>query len=279
LPRRILLERQLVRNITRRGHGSPSSLRRWNRKAMQRIVQQPNQATIPDSDLVLLVDGLWSTFQGEYWVLYDMAVKPIETNVAYFLDPFLRSKRETVVGWRAALASIPESIRKRVRALVSDGIPGLDVVAQGHGWVHQLCHWHLLSALEGKLGRARARLPTRWLREGIYQAICEAVRTIDEERLITLRARLKYLAGRWDCRRRLRMMTNEFLRQEGAFQAYLRYPGLRLPTTICTMESMHRLLRGAIGTVSNPDSLRLRATAFLRLHPTITCNGRILQQN
>lgn len=234
--------------------------------------------TIPETDLVLLIDGLWSRFQGTPWVLYDMAVKPVATNVAHFLDPFVRSKRENVIGWQEALATIPRVIQRRIRALVSDDLPGLATLAQERGWVHQLCHYHLIAALELKMGWARPRLPTRWLRDEIYRSICEALVTTDEPRLAVLYERLQYLARRWDCRRRLRWIVNQFLRQADRFRAYLRYPELTLPTTTSAMESMHSLLRAAIGSVNNPQSLLNRATAFLRMHPTITCNGKVLTQ-
>ena len=42
---------------------------------------------------------------------------------------------------------------------------------------------------------------------------------------------------------------------------------------------MHSLLRKAIGSANNPGTVLLRAGAFLRLHPNITCNGKVFTQN
>jgi transposase-like protein len=243
------------------------------------IAERPGQALIPGGDLALVVDGLWCTFQGRYWVLYNMAVKPVVEDVAYLLDPIQRCGRENAQGWSAAISTIPRAIKDRIRALISDGLPGFETIGQQQGWVSQFCHWHLTRSLESKLGRHRRQLGSRWLRERIYAAVCDALTTTDEHQLGLLEERLRQLIERWDCTRKLRWTVSQFLRLKDSFRAYLRHPDLRLPTTTGSLESLHNLLRVAIGTVNNPESALLRATAHLRLRQTITCNGRILQQN
>lgn len=279
LPELILLDRHNARQLVPRYRCSAATLRYRARERMSVITERPGQLRIPEGDLVLMVDGLWCTFQGRYWVLYDMAVKPVTEDVAYLLDPIQRCGRENARGWSAAISTIPREIKERIRALISDGLPGFETIGQQQGWVNQFCHWHLISSLESKLGRHRRQLGSRWLRERIYAAVCDALVTTDEHQLGLLEEQLKQLIGRWDCTRRLRWTVSQFLRLKDSFRAYLRYPDLRLPTTTGSLESLHNLLRVAIGTVNNPESALLRATTCIRLRRTITCNGPILQQN
>src|SRR5512136_667199 len=229
LPRLILLEQYRARQLTSRYDCLPPVLRYHARKHMAAILRQPNPLSLPADDLVLLVDGLWSTFGDQYWVLYDMAIKPTTENVAYFLDPIQRCGRENATGWNAAIDTIPWDLKERVRALISDDLPGFAAIARQHHWLNQFCHWHLLVALESKLGRHRRQLGSRWLRERIYAAVREALLTTDEQRLRQLEDQLKQLTGRWDCTRRLRWTVSEFLSRQSSYRAYLRYPDLKLP--------------------------------------------------
>ncbi|MEO0108399.1 MAG: hypothetical protein ABIK62_04425, partial [candidate division WOR-3 bacterium] len=105
------------------------------------------------------------------------------------------------------------------------------------------------------------------LRDEIYQLIREALVVTDEPRLVTITARLRHLAQRWDCRRRLRWLVNQFLRQMDQYRAYLRYPELNLPTTTSAMESMHGLLRPAVGTVNTPPSATAACHCLLDVAP------------
>lgn len=246
---------------------------------MRGIAERPSQLVIPEGNLVLMVDGLWCTFRDHYWVLYNMAVKPVAEDVAYLLDPIQRCGRENARGWGAAINTIPGEIKERIRALVSDGLPGFETVAQQQGWISQFCHRHLIASLESKLGRHRRQLGSRWLRERIFAAVCDALATTDEHQLKLIEEQVEHFVERWDCTRRLRWTVTQFLRLKDSFRAYLLHPDLRLPTTTGSLESLHSLLRVAIGTANNPESAFRRATAFIRLRQTITCNGPILQQN
>lgn len=279
LPELILLDRHCARQLVPRYNCSAAVLRYRTRKRMDVIAKRPGQLLIPEGNLVLMVDGLWCTFRGRYWVLYNMAVKPVTENVAYLLDPIQRCGRENARGWDAAINTIPMEIRERIRALISDGLPGFEVIAQQQGWINQFCHRHLIASLESKLGRHRRQLGSRWLRERIYAAVCDALVTTDEHQLELLEEQLKHLVERWDCTRKLRWTVTQFLRLKDSFRAHLLHPDLRLPTTTGSLESLHSLLRVAIGTANNSESAFLRTKSFIRIRQTITCNGTGLQQN
>ena len=65
----------------------------------------------------------------------------------------------------------------------------------------------------------------------------------------------------------------EFFERERDFRAYLIHPKLNLPKTTNAMESTGKLVRAATRTARTPESLKLRAIAFLRLKRSVVCNG------
>lgn len=87
------------------------------------------------------------------------------------------------------------------------------------------------------------------------------------------RAALKQYASDPSCPAYVRKHTKELLLREEDFRTYLTYPDLNLPTTTNAMESSGKLVRKATRTARTPESLLLRATAFLRLKRFVKCNG------
>ena len=233
---------------------------------------------IPAGGLVLLIDGLWSRLRGKRWVLYNIALKPLASNTAWFIAPYLRIGHESIRGWEAALATIPSELAERIRALVSDGLPGIDMLAQAYGWPLQLCHRHLTSALRNQLGHPRRQRTSQRPGRDIRAAIHESLATKDYRRLMELCREITSLCDHPNCTKGLRRVAGHFVRRQLQYRTYLLHPELDLPTTTCSVESMHSLLRKAIGTVNDSRSMHRRATAYLRLRPTITCNGASRQQ-
>jgi len=151
-------------------------------------------------------------------------------------------------------------------------------VAQRHGWLLQLCHRHLLASLEIRLGRRRRQRAVQQPGRGIRWAILKTLTTVDNEQAAELCQEVLHLSQHPNCTARLRRTARFFVRHQLAYRAYLLRPELQLPATTCALESMNRLLRQAISTANNPDSLLLRATTFLRLRQTIICNACRHQQ-
>jgi hypothetical protein len=240
-------------------------------------VQRPRALHLPDEDLVLVIDAMWFQFAGSSWVLYLVGAKAMRARTAVFLDPVLLPGRETSEQWRHVLAGIPEPIRARVRAVVSDNLRGLtQLVTAGH-WVSQLCHFHLISQLHGRRGRHRPHLADRVTREQLYQLTRQALECPDGPRLRALLRRLAHLVAQPIGSGRLRMVVREFLRRVDAYRAYQQYPQWQLPTTTGAAEAMGGRIRTTLARarhVNTPHALRLWATAVIRLHPTVTCNGR-----
>jgi len=278
LPEAVLLEKVPVDLLARRSHRSTATIRRRLGRALEKIAAEPFVPTVTAGGLVLLIDGLWSKLRGRRWVLYNMALKPAASHTAWFLRPHLRAGHESMRGWEAALNTIPCELAGRICALAADGKTGIDILAQSRGWPLQLCHRHLIAALDRKLGHPRRQRTVQRPGRDIRATILELLATSDESRVAEACQEIQHLCGHPNCTVGLRAVALHFVRHQREYRTYLLQPDLGIPTTTCTLESMHNLLRRAISTVNDPASLFRRAAAFLQLHPAITCHGPRLQQ-
>ena len=253
------------------------ALRYRFRQALRRYVLRPSPQKIAHGPLVLLVDGLWFQFENVPWVLYLTAVKPCHGNYAVFLDPMLLPGKEGASRWQQALAAIPRSARQRIQAIVVDNLPGMRKLAQQHGWVLQLCQFHLLLKLQAHRRGVRYTLRGGAVREKISRLIRDAVELPDGQRLHRTLQHLRRLALS-DCGTiRIQTTVREFLQGVEFYRSYLTHPHLDLPRTTNAIESMGRLLREMFRSSrsgSNPRSVLLWATAFIRTRQRITCNGQ-----
>jgi len=273
LPKMVLLDREPTGRLSQRHRCSRYALYRRVRQACEQLVQHPLDAQLLlDEALVLVADGLWFKFQGHRWVLYNMALRPVVSERAYFLDPVLLEGREYGRCWRQALATAlaPEQ-RRRVCAFVTDGFRGAKAIAAANGWVLQRCHWHVLATLRSMLGARNKKIKGRKIRQSIYQLVCEALRTSDETRAREICRELEGLAHHRYCHVRLRYIVCGFVKEIDDFRAYIRYPELCLPNTIGALESMHSQLRDVVSRTRTPQAVLLRIRSFLRFHPSIIC--------
>jgi hypothetical protein len=252
------------------------------REALRWFVARPRPQVIPRGPLVLLVDGLWFEFDAVPWVLYLMAVKPCRGNAATFLDPLLLPGKEGASRWQQTLTTIPPEVACRIQALVADNLPGIRRIAKQRRWVLQLCHFHLLLTLQALRRGVRYTLRGGAVREKIYQLVYTALDLPEGHRLSRTLQQLTRLS-RGDCgTQRIQRTIRGFLGSLQFYRSYLTHPHLDLPRTTNAVESMCRLLREMFRSSragSNPASVLLWATAFIRLRPTITCNGHSINRN
>lgn len=251
------------------------------RQALRQFVARPSPQKIPRGPLVLLADGLWFQFDGRPWVLYLTALKSCRRNYAVFLDPLLFPGKEGATGWRHAVSAIPPGPLHRIQALVADNLPGMRGLAQTHGWVLQLCHFHVLLKLQVRHRGVRYALRGGPVRQEIYQLISSALYLPEGVRLRRYLERLRRLSHA-DCGTpRIQMVVGEFLHGLEFYRAYLKHPELGLPQTTNAVESMGRLLREMLRSSrsgSNPGALLLWATGFIRMRSTMTCNGHFINR-
>ncbi len=246
------------------------------RQALLRFVSRPAPQKIARGPLVLLVDGLWFQFDGVPWVLYLTALKPCNGDYATFLDPMLLQGKEGATRWQKVMAAISPQAMRRIGAMVVDNLPGMQKLASQHGWVLQLCHFHLLLKLQAQRRGMRYTLRGGPVREEIHRLIRSALELPAGDRLARILERLRRLS-RGDCgTQRVQTTVREFLKGLQFYRSYLAHPHLGLPHTTNSVESMGRLLREMFRSSrsgSNPKSVLLWATAFMRMRLHLKCNG------
>lgn len=240
--------------------------------ALRTFVSTP-PPRLPHGPYALVVDGVYFKFARHEWVLYQMAVKPIQSKHMYFLDPVLIQGRERLEAWEKAVNTVQPHTTKQIKALVSDGLRGFQGLATSHGWVHQRCHFHLLASLVRGKGKRRYRTKGSPVRDNVLKAVRTMLGSEPEQKRNRARQVLRQYATDFSCPAYVRKHVIEFMERENDFRAYLTHPELNLPTTTNAMESSGKLVRKAARTARTPESLKLRAIAFLRLKRSVVCNG------
>lgn len=218
----------------------------------------------------LIADGVWYRFTGQEWVLYLLILKPRRRNYGYLLDPVMLPGRERYENWMAAIHTIPSHIRTHILSFVSDHFSASELVADTMGWIHQLCHFHLIAELQKRRGRKKWRLRGASIREESYQCIVRLLRRDDQR----LTKRLIDLITRKHCPRKIRMIVREYLRSQSRYATYRTHPELTIPNTTGSAESLGKLMRKRTWMLRTPQSVLQWATAFVRLRRYIRCNGK-----
>lgn len=252
------------------------------RRTLQRFVANCRSQKLPRGPLTLLADGLRFHFHRRPWVLYLVAVKSCSGNTAVFFDPLLLPGKEGAFRWKQVFESLPAEVRLRTRALIVDNLNGMKKITKQHGWVLQLCQFHLIRKLQVQWKRPRRALRGGIIREELYQLIREALETPSNARLRYLVRRLTQLATMESITLRLQAILRDFLKSVPYYRSYRIYPELHLPATTNAVESMACVVRDLLRRTrcaSSPKALLRWATALIRLRPNVTCNGKKFQQN
>jgi len=234
------------------------------------VIEQKRIVRIKGSKLILVIDAEWHYFKKKLWTLYFLAIRSTESQTAIILDPILMPGKENAGAWNELFNQLPKSIKKRIIALISDGIRGIETVAENNGWIIQRCHFHLLSALQKRRGK-RASTYGRLIREEIYSSVKLALAETSVRRLNILCRRLAVLSNEEGCPKAMRMIVRDFLRRFYEYRTYLDYPELNLPTTTNVMESVNSYVRERTKTINTPNAWHKWAIVCARMKSKFTC--------
>lgn len=243
--------------------------KRFNRN-LEDVINRKRIVRIRGQKLILVIDALWQYFKGELWTLYCVSIRSVTSGKAIILDPVMRLGKENAATWNDIINELSPGVKNRVRAIVSDGIRGIETIAEDNDWVIQRCLFHLLSRLQKMRGK-RASTLGRMIREEIYCSVKLALSETSKGRLNTLCKRLAHLAKDPRCPKRMKMIVRDFLRRLPEFRSYLEYPELNLPTTVNVMESLNSLIRRKARTVNSPKAWYKWTLAVIRFKSIFTC--------
>lgn len=243
--------------------------KRFNKNLIN-LVSSKRTIRVRGKKLILVIDAQWKYFKGKLWTLYCVAIKSTGSQKVIILDPVLRLGKESAVAWNSVINGLQHGVKNRIIALVSDGIRGIETIADNNYWIIQRCHFHLLSMLQKMRGK-RLSTPGRLIREEIYQTVKLILIKISKRRLNFLCKRLIILIQDPQCPKRMRMVVRDFLRRLTEFRSYLTYPELNLPTTVNVMESVNSFIKRKAMTTNSPKSWHKWATATVRFKSIFTC--------
>jgi hypothetical protein len=273
----VFIEGQQVKNLVRAGEKYSTVKKRFARQ-LKRAVSTSLYNEINGDQLILLIDAQWHYFKKELWTLYLLGIKSSKNDTADIMDPILMYGKENSTNWKKVINCLPDDVKKRIVAMVSDGIRGINHVAKNNNWILQRCHFHLLSMLQKMRGK-RLSTPGRLVREEIFNSAKLLLTETSFRRINLLRRRLSFLAKEERCPKRMKYTVNGFLKDLPEFRSYLIYPELNLPTTVNVIESVNSLTRKKTSKINNPRSWLEWTTMVIRAHSKFNCKGAKFNRN
>lgn len=250
------LQRQLVRS----------------RNLLCRVSKWP---TLPnDYPLILVADAMVKCFRGKWYTTYFMLIRSPSDQYAVILPPIMLPGLEGQYEWQYTINTLPKVILANIKVLVCDGHRGLVNYAINRHWLIQRCHFHILSAIQGRRSRwARSR----HRQEGklVHSLTKEVLKSPVNRNFIKTLLKLENIALTTDSPELKRVLLG-FIHYSKDYRTYLYYPELNLPRTsnsaeslIGCVESLLFRMRG----VSDLKSLEKWIEAFIKHKRKIRCNG------
>jgi hypothetical protein len=221
---------------------------------------------IPEGSLILVMDAIWFKKDEERFTVYLMGLRAVDEDTLYFLRPVLRSGNESQKRWKEMIDGIPQDIRTRILAIVSDSFSGAGGIAKAHGWIFQRCQAHLLLRLETLCGDNKRTVSWREGRQELKALMYALMNTCDERKASKLADRLFTLGQDKECPHRLAMIVTETLRHLHEFRSCYLHPELRLPATTNALENTNGRIRNLLNRsrgCRTPDALIRWITGFL----------------
>lgn len=262
-----------------RGVGRAALQRRLMRSLAVFTARTPWPQLPPSGDLICIADAMVRTIERRWYTLYVVLLRPVNDQEATIAKPLLRPGKEVAAGWNEALDQLPEDVRKRIHALVSDGHVGLLSYAMWSRWLIQRCHFHLIASIQGRR--------SRWIRsrhqeegERVYRLVTEVLTAPIDSDLKPIFVEIETIA--WNTRsRQLRGILLGFLTHADDYRTHLRHPELRLPTTNNAAESVissvRELCHRARG-FRTLDAFTRWLEALVKARRTVKCNPNSQQK-
>lgn len=229
--------------------------------------------------VIIVADAVVFQYRRQWHTIYCVLVRRHDDEWAYLAPPILKDGKENQRDWARVLDLVPSDVHTATQALVCDGHLGLVNYAKKHRWLIQRCHFHLISALQGRRsrghkGRHRAEA------HAVFAAVNEALTTQDDQRAENLSRVIDNL-GLSTTSPELRKVLRGCATNLEDYRTYLHHPHLNLPTTSNTAEScialIQELRRRARG-FNSLSALQKWLEAFVKFRRSVRCNGKDQQK-
>jgi len=237
--------------------------------------------TVPPGPLILITDAFIQHIAGGIWTVYLFLVRPIQSQKAFILPPYIRYGKEHVHGgWTHALDSLSQEVKERIVAMVSDGAREACVYAKRQGWLVQRCQFHIKMSIAnyvtpGPLSRHKD------LAQCIYPLIYTVLYSTEEKEvassIVALQDMLPGVRSR-----KLKKVLSGFTKNYQDYRTYIRVPQYNLPITSNSAEAWVRDIRTLL---SRSRGFRTTASfqkwleALCKNKKSIMCRGGKNQQH
>lgn len=270
-----------LRAKSRRLHRGREVIRRRHRTNMEHLLKLQLPA-LPAGPYIAVIDGFVMWFQGQPWTLYLVLIRTTTGTVAYLMEPLIKAGAETILGWKRAFATLPIAAINQLRAVVSDGIIGIDRYARARNWAHQRCHCHLIRTLYPLLGLRKQTVRAKKLRLTAFEYVKQVLTSRNESEVRQVLRGLRFIAKSPRCPRRFGLKLRGFLQSYRQFRCWRYYPEFNLPVTTNSAERVCGQITELIRrtrSFRNPESYLQWVKIMFKISPTIQCNGTLFQQN
>lgn len=256
---------------------SEDQLQRELRYGLNKFLKDTDWSKIPTHRrLIVVADAMVETINKKTYSFYFVLLRPIKSNKATIVRPYIKLGSESWLGWQEAFYCLPESILASIKALVGDGHSGLMSIAKRKKWIIQRCHFHLISRIQGRRSRwARSR--HRRLGNRLYFLAKEVITCADETIIQDYLEEIDFIKNNTSSQL-LRKYLSGFIKNYKEYRTYLYHPELNLPLTSNAAES----IIGSVRELCNKThgfrtiySLTLWINALLKYKKFATCNGKL----
>lgn len=277
------LEKTFVGKLTlvqqsRQAQVSANGLAKRHALSLVSLCERPWPHELPDGKLLLVMDAMWFTIDEKQYTLYLTGFRRVNDDTLHFLPPILRPDHESQREWREIIEAIPDEVRKRIRAVVSDSFSGSGGIAKKQGWVYQRCQAHLLIRLSTLCGDNKLAVSWREGRQEIKRLMHTLMDEPDPKKIPDIVNQLFVLSRDHRCPERLYQIVKRTVKTLHEYRACYLHPELRLPATTNALENTNGRIRAVLNRARGcrtPSSLITWITAFIWFHPTVTCRPKL----
>lgn len=279
----VCLTKTFVEKLTlvqqsRRSRASADAFSKRHAQLLALLFERPWSHDMPRGSLILVMDAMWFETVGEKQIVYLTGLRSVLGDELHFLRPILRPGHESQKRWREVIEKIPDSVRERICAIVSDSFAGSGGIAKEHGWIFQRCQAHLLLCLSTLCGDNKRVVSWREGRQEIQRLMHALMNARDERNASEIADQLFVLGQDRRCPMRLRHIITETLRRLPEYRACYAHPELHLPATTNAIENTNGRIRALLNRsrgCRTPISLLRWISGFLWFHPTVKCRSKL----